>query len=207
MKALTFTIVYCYAGLALAQDRTLESNWGGSRDADLGTDVSALDAATPMFDDPSTSAPIPPTPQPTDNPQPTLVPQPPAPPQQTAPTPGLTAEVPQGQWVFTQQYGWVYAPYAQAYTYVPQDAATAQMYVWRSGIGWAWLLSPWVFSAGPRPYWGNYGPRYYAWHARPWFRPHPGYYNAGPRFSPYHRIGPGPFHARPHGGVGPRRWR
>ena len=206
MKALAFIVVMGLASSALSQDRTLESNWAGSRDADLGSDVSALDAETPVLDDPSASAPIPTTPQPTDKPAPTMVPAPPVAqpgPPATAPTP----EVPAGQWVFTQQYGWVYAPYAQAYTYVPADSSTAQMFVWRVGIGWGWLLSPWVFSMGPRPYWGVYGPRYYAWHARPWFRPHP-IYPMGPRFAPYQRIGPGPFHARPHGGpFGPRRWR
>ncbi len=212
MRALTFAMVMCCAVTASAQDRTLESNWAGSPDADLGADVSALDAQTPMLDDPSASVPLPTTPQPTDKPTPTAAPTPPAPPQQTQPTPPAapttppTTEVPAGQWVYTQQYGWVYAPYAQAYTYVAPDAAVAQSYVWRVGIGWGWLLSPWIFSIGPRPYWGAYGPRYYAWHARPWFRPH--VYPMGPRFSPYHRIGPGPFHARPHGGpFSPRRWR
>lgn len=210
MKALTFALVTSCAATALAQDRTLESNWAGSTDADLGSDVSALDYQTPPLDDPTASVPLPTTPQPVDKPAPTAAPAPPVLQQQqqptTPPTSPPTPEVPAGQWVFTQQYGWVYAPYAQAYTYVPADTAYAQSYVWRVGLGWAWLASPWVFSMGPRPYWGNYGPRYYAWHARPWFRPPS--YHVGPRYSPYHRMGPGPFHARPRGGVfGPRRWR
>ena len=208
MKTLAFTVTMACASSVLAQDRTLESNWAGSRDADLGSEVSALDADTPVLDDPSVSAPIPTTPPPVEKPAPTPVPAPPAPRDQAGPEASAVApEVPAGQWVYTHQYGWVYAPYAQAYTYVPPDASTAQMFVWRVGVGWAWLLSPWVFSLGPRPYWGAYGPRYFAWHARPWFRPHV-VQPAGPRFAPYRRIGPGPFHARPHGGpLGPRRWR
>jgi hypothetical protein len=29
--------------------------------------------------------------------------------------------VPAGQWVYTQQYGWVWMPYGDAYSYVPPD--------------------------------------------------------------------------------------
>ncbi|HET6336641.1 MAG TPA: hypothetical protein VFG30_25635, partial [Polyangiales bacterium] len=55
----------------------------------------------------------------------------PPPPDEDAPridTPGtqLTASPPQappvdGQWVYTSQYGWVWMPYSQSYTYVPDD--------------------------------------------------------------------------------------
>src|SRR5262245_9047257 len=38
-----------------------------------------------------------------------------------------------GQWVYTEQYGWVWMPYAQAYTYVPADG-DPMMYVYGSTL-------------------------------------------------------------------------
>lgn len=74
-----------------------------------------------------------------------------------------------GQWVFTQQYGWVWMPYGPNYTYV--DASNAA-YTWSyyPSFGWRWLSSPWVVGAGPAPYWGRLGPSHFAWYGHPGFR-------------------------------------
>lgn len=107
----------------------------------------------------------------------------------------------QGQWVFTTQYGWIWTPYAQNYTYVDQIGEMALTYAFYPSYGWRWLPSPWVLGFGPAPYWGIYGYDHYAWHARPWFsagiyrpaiwqrwgRPYGGYgYNQGAAYGrPY----------------------
>lgn len=84
---------------------------------------------------------------------------------QVAPGPGGG----QGQWVFTTQYGWIWTPYAQNYTYVDQVGELALTYAFYPSYGWRWLPSPWVLGFGPTPYWGSFGYSAYAWHARPWF--------------------------------------
>ena len=94
-------------------------------------------------------------------------------PQAAAPAPGRT-----GQWVYTQQYGWVYMPYGQAYTYVPpSDNGYPYMYLYYPRYGWTWVAAPWVWGWGPRPHFGACtGYRYYHWYPyrRPWFY-RPGY--------------------------------
>jgi hypothetical protein len=93
------------------------------------------------------------------------------------------AEMPSGQWAFTSQYGWVWMPYAQAYTYVP-EIGDPYMYVFYPSFGWRWVVAPWVFGWGPLPYWGNWGVTRFAWHAHPWFhaREYRGHYQS-PRWS------------------------
>src|SRR6267142_6364006 len=56
--------------------------------------------------------------------------QPPTPPEQLPPPPQQQAPIaaqPQaaatGQWVSTAQYGWIWIPYGQQYTYEPADEA------------------------------------------------------------------------------------
>src|SRR5262249_47385670 len=83
-----------------------------------------------------------------------------------------TAAPPSGQWVYTAQYGWVWMPYAQSYTYITPDGSTPYEYVYWPGYGWRWALAPWVFGWGPRPHWGVYGITRFYWHAHPWFRPY-----------------------------------
>ena len=53
---------------------------------------------------------------------PTEMPPPPpeAPPQPESSAPAA-APAPDGQWVFTAQYGWVFMPYADNYTYMPSS--------------------------------------------------------------------------------------
>ena len=69
---------------------------------------------------PATQAPPPPHAQPIEPPAAENAPRSPAP----APAP------PAGQWVYTRQYGWLWMPYEQAYTYVVPDAALAYMFVY-----------------------------------------------------------------------------
>jgi hypothetical protein len=101
---------------------------------------------------------------------------------------------PAGQWVFTQQYGWLYLPYDQGYTHVVDDAALAYEYAYYPAYGWRWVVAPWVLGFGVTPYWGAYGPARFTWYAHPWFRvgtahlrptwgrgfgPHPGFHMGG----------------------------
>jgi hypothetical protein len=100
-------------------------------------------------------------------PPPTAAPQQPATPALTTPV-RVAAPAPEGQWVFTQQYGWVYMPYAQSYTYVPA-VGDPLVYVYYGSAGWRWVRAPWLIGTGPSPYWGPMGYVRFAWYARPWF--------------------------------------
>jgi hypothetical protein len=86
-----------------------------------------------------------------------------------APPPNAGAATPSGQWTYTQQYGWLWMPYDQRFTYVVDDAALAYEYVWYPTFGWTWVTAPWVLGFGVTPYWGAYGPGHFAWYAHPWF--------------------------------------
>ncbi len=69
-----------------------------------------------------------------------------------------------GQWVYTDQYGWVWMPYGDAYTYVPPSGAVPDMYVYYPTVGWCWVVAPWLWGLGPMPFFGIYGPRYFGWY-------------------------------------------
>ena len=78
---------------------------------------------------------------------------PPAPPQQVPPPPEVQAPPPaaqaqaqaDGQWVYTQQYGWVWMPYGAQYTYEPSQAGVyPSEYVYYPSYGWTWLTAPGV---------------------------------------------------------------
>src|SRR5882724_9501516 len=75
-------------------------------------------------------------------PAPTAIPQPVAPP---------VAVTPSGQWVNTSQYGWLWLPYEQSYTYVVPDSSVAYMYAYYPTFGWRWVGAPWVLGMGPSP--------------------------------------------------------
>lgn len=158
-------------------------------------------------------------------PPPSEAPPPPpmAPPPQTAP-PGAAAAPGQqapaqgpaaprpagtGQWVFTDQYGWVWMPYGDRYTYLPPDGATPSMYVYYPEAGWCWVVAPWLWGLGPRPYFVA-GPRFYLWFGvglgrwygfagpyRHWGWPGRAYWHGGG----WHGVN------RVYGGPGPGRWR
>lgn len=82
--------------------------------------------------------------------------------------------VPEGQWVQTQQYGWLWMPYAEAYTWAPADGyGEPAMYVYRPAFGWCWLAAPWVWGLGPWPRFGVYGYVHFGWYGHGWWRtPH-----------------------------------
>ena len=88
-----------------------------------------------------------------------------------APAPPSTGPAPRGQWIYTTQYGWLWMPYDEPYTYVPPDAAVGYMYVYGPTFGWAWVVAPWVFGLGPMPFWGLPGPVGFFWYGHPL---HPG---------------------------------
>ena len=107
--------------------------------------------------------------------------------QQTAPT-----GAPDGQWVYTNQYGWTWMPYADEYTYTPEgETGTPSMYLYSTGGGWGWVAAPWIWGIGPRPYFAYrswYRPGHYGWYGqRGWHHPFPG--GARLRFGAPHPYG------------------
>ena len=89
-----------------------------------------------------------------------------------------------GQWVYTQQYGWVWMPYGDAYSYVPPDGeGEPYEYVYYPDYGWTWIVAPWIWGFGPWPYFGVFGPAHFGWYGHGWWR------------SPWRwRYRPAPFH-------------
>jgi hypothetical protein len=120
--------------------------------------------APPPPQDMSAQMPTPPEAGPTQSPP--YQNYPPAPPAMQQPT-----AAPAGQWVNTNQYGWIWLPYSQEYTYVPSDPQVfPDQYVYYPAYGWRWVVAPWVYGYGPTPSWGPLGLRYFVWYTRPWFR-------------------------------------
>jgi hypothetical protein len=117
-------------------------------------------------------------------PEPEALPPPPAD-TQAQPAPQATAEVPPGQWVYTQQYGWVWMPYADTYTQVPANGyGSPYVYVYYPAYScWTWLAAPWVWGIGAWPYFGVYGPTHYAWYGHGWWR-YPGRWHYAPSVAP-----------------------
>lgn len=81
-----------------------------------------------------------------------------------------------GQWVYTNPYGWVWAPTLGAYSYVPGYASSPYTSVYLTGRGWVWVSAPWLWSWQPGlsvSFGGGY-PVYGVW-GRSWGRsPRPG---------------------------------
>ena len=122
--------------------------------------------------------------------------QPPAPPAQAQPA---AAETPSGQWVYTDQYGWVWIPYGDVYTYVPQSGdGEPYEYVYYPYYGWCWVAAPWIWGVGPWPYFGAYGAVHFGWYGYGYWRT-PWLYHYRPAPAPV------PFHGAPpfHGGIRP----
>lgn len=101
-------------------------------------------------------------------------PPPTSPPATTPPPPPAQVRrpsIPDGQWVYTQQYGWIWMPYSDRYAYVPTDGyGEPYAYVYYPAYGWTWLGAPWMWGFGPWPYFGYYGPVRYAWYGHGWWR-------------------------------------
>jgi len=105
-----------------------------------------------------------PGPPPTSAPSSPLPAVPPAPPSGTT-EPAKQQPAEQGQWVHTEQYGWVWMPYSEAYTHLSDDGNPPSMYVYYPAISdWAWVGAPWLWGWGPEPYFGIYGTGYYGWY-------------------------------------------
>jgi hypothetical protein len=141
-------------------------------------------------------------------PEPTLAP--PAPPEMPAPPAeqqALTQEAPaSGQWVYTGQYGWVWMPYGDSYTYQPTDGGAPDMYVYYPTVGWCWVVAPWVWGWGAQPYFGIYGTGRFGWYGYGYghwygFRgPYAnwsgrGYWNGGRWYGAGRSGAPVPYHA------------
>ncbi|HXJ80872.1 MAG TPA: hypothetical protein VMS64_19610 [Candidatus Methylomirabilis sp.] len=99
----------------------------------------------------------------------------PPPPSQTPAPPSQPPAVAQpelpGQWIYTQQYGWIWMPYADAYTSIPPGGSgEPYAYVYYPSQGWTWVVAPWVWGIGPWPYFGAYGPARFAWYGHGWWR-------------------------------------
>jgi hypothetical protein len=107
----------------------------------------------------------------------------PAPYVQQSPVPP-PAPSPSGQWVYTSQYGWIWIPYGNAYTYLPAGGVAPDMYVYYPSFGWTWVVAPWVWGLGPRPYFGVVGYTHFVWYGRGfgrWYGFAPRYVTWGPR--------------------------
>jgi len=140
---------------------------------------------SPAFGDEIPAGPVGPPPAEA----PTIVPSPPAPPEEPpavqtdgaaalpqdqvgdvpppdgAPVPDAQLASDNGQWVYTEQYGWVWMPYGNDYTEAPaSDTVVGLVYVFQPVLGWGWLTAPWLSGAGPCPYFGSRAPQNYNWY-------------------------------------------
>ena len=145
----------------------------------LGADVTVVTLPDPNAER-TESAPAEPAPTP-EPPAPSLAQSPGLP---GCPPPELVAAPPSsppaGQWVYTDQYSWVFMPYGEAYTSVPPgDSGEPYMYLYSAAYGWTWFAAPWVWGWGPWPYFGTRGPWSFAWYAHGWWR-NPGRWHFGP---------------------------
>jgi hypothetical protein len=186
--AVSFAMVLLPA-VARPQEEPQPEPW-----SDLGIGTDSEPAA------PSTAAPseLPPAPQY----------ETPAPQYDAQPAPQAQAQQapPAGQWVYTQQYGWIWMPYADAYTRAPANGyGEPYAYVYAPAYScWTWVAAPWVWGFGPWPFFGVYGPARFGWYGHGWWRfPQRFHYVASPartRFAP----APAPaFRGGPvHGGFG-----
>jgi hypothetical protein len=146
----------------------------------------------------------------------------PAPPSANAPgspVPGEKAPAarPPGQWVYTSQYGWVWMPFADTYTWVPPGGwGEPYQYVYYPTFGWTWVVAPWIWGWGPCPFFGIVGPGHFWWWQRGWWRhpdrwhfvPSPAWHRPGFVHPPPMRSGhfqSVPFRSSPGGGWGMRR--
>ena len=95
---------------------------------------------------------------------------PPGPPPGESPPPPPGEDVPSGQWVYTEQYGWLWMAYDDPYTYVPpDDVGEPLQFVFYGSFGWCWVAAPWVWGHGPRP-WFRQGPAPFAWYQHGYWR-------------------------------------
>jgi hypothetical protein len=106
--------------------------------------------------DPAEAVPPPPTTQP-------------APPPRIPPPIQARAAPATGQWVYTQQYGWIWMPYGDQYVQAPAAAqastdASPMEYVYAPVYGWTWVNAPWIWGWGPELYFGVGGAGHFGWY-------------------------------------------
>ncbi|HEX9107983.1 MAG TPA: hypothetical protein VF832_12160 [Longimicrobiales bacterium] len=136
-----------------------------ARPADLVEDAAQDPGAPPGGQAQEAAPPASPAPDETPPAPPADVPAPPAQQQAAPAAPSAT-----GQWVYTNQYGWVWAPYGDQYSYVPPDGyGEPYLYVYYPSYGWTWLSAPWVWGIGPWPYFGVFGPVRFGWFVHGWW--------------------------------------
>ena len=131
----------------------------------LGFGVARADEALPQSVQPATPAPDmqPPAP-PQQPPAPPVQAQGQAQPQMQQPV-GSAQPASGGQWVYTSEYGWIWMPYGNQYTYEGTAAdAYPYSYVYYPSYGWMWLAAPWVWGWGAYPYFGPRGPMGFGWY-------------------------------------------
>jgi hypothetical protein len=98
----------------------------------------------------------------------------PAPVQTAAPpvvvvAPPVPAVPPQGQWVYTETYGWIWVPQGTTSVVVQERP---YVYLYTPVYGWTWYGSPWgpgAYYAGPWVHHG-FGPAR-VWHRGDWYAP------------------------------------
>jgi hypothetical protein len=122
---------------------------------------------------------------------------------QAAESAGWSDAAPAGQWVYTEQYGWIWMPYGDAYSYVPPDAGEPYEYVYYPAYGWTWVVAPWIWGYGPWPYFGIYGAASFGWYGLGYWRT-PWRWNYRPAPFPG-RIGTPVRGFRPNAAPGPGR--
>lgn len=133
----------------------------------------------------------PPTPTPK-NPPPPPPRERPAPPT-TAPGTDAARDRDGGQWVYTDQHGWVWMPYGEDCIHESDGGGPPHMYLYVQDAGWCWVLAPWLWGWGPQPWFGPLGWRGYVWwgvgvghwhgfrgHSRGWSHPGRGGGHGGP---------------------------
>ncbi len=153
--------------------------------------------ATPELAQPASAPPTEPPPAPPVLPPPSPI-QPD--PEYPAGGPAKDAEavdpqrVGDGQWVYTEQYGWVFMAYGDQYVDEGDaDDETPYAFVYYPGNAWVWVAAPWVWGWGAYPYFGATGPSLFGWYR--------GLYAAGYGWGGY-RGGHNHPHVRRLGGTG-----
>jgi outer membrane lipoprotein SlyB len=142
--------------------------------AEMPPPSSPAASAVPDPGETEAAQPSSPPPQQAPAPPPNEIPPPPVQAQSSAPA------SPGGQWVHTQQYGWLWMSYGDQFNYAPADGDVCPYsYVYYPAVGWTWVVAPWIWGWGPMPYFGVYGGVHYRWFGHGWgtawrgFRPMP----------------------------------
>jgi len=105
-----------------------------------------------------------------------------------------------GKWVFSTDYGWIWAPQDESYTYYPASGYP-YVYAYEPSGGWGWIAAPWVFGGywpwHHRLYGGPFLGRY-GWYHGSWGYFHPWGYSHGYRafYGPHYRTQVVGFHNR-----------